>query len=53
MGQTADDVRAALAELADPDDAIALARFFKTGRGDYGEGDAFVGIRVPAVRRLV
>jgi 3-methyladenine DNA glycosylase AlkD len=53
MGRTADDVRAALAELADPDDAIALARFFKTGRGDYGEGDAFLGIRVPAVRRVV
>ncbi len=42
-----------LAMSSDPDDAKNLARFFKTGPGDYGEGDHFRGIRVPTLRRLV
>ena len=51
--RTADDVRAALAEVADPADAVDLQRFFKTGPGQYGEGDVFVGVRVPAIRAVV
>jgi len=46
-------VRAALAEVADPADAVDLQRFFKTGPGQYGEGDVFVGVRVPAIRAVV
>jgi 3-methyladenine DNA glycosylase AlkD len=39
-------------QLASPADAKILRRFFKTGPGEYGEGDQFIGIRVPATRRL-
>ncbi|VFA99851.1 DNA alkylation repair protein [Nocardia cyriacigeorgica] len=49
---TAEQVRAALAEHADPGDAVHLRRFFKTGPGQYGEGDVFIGVRVPATRAV-
>lgn len=48
----ADEVIAALTEVADADDAEHLQRFFKTGPGEYGEGDVFVGVRVPAIRTI-
>ncbi|WP_084505526.1 DNA alkylation repair protein [Nocardia harenae] len=49
---SADAVRAALQTHADPADAEGLRRFFKTGPGEYGEGDVFIGVRVPATRRV-
>ncbi|MDQ1549228.1 MAG: hypothetical protein QOD27_886 [Microbacteriaceae bacterium] len=49
-GVMAADVKAALAELADGEDASFLQRFFKTGPGQYGAGDVFIGVRVPATR---
>ena len=45
-----------LAEMlrqADPSQVAGLSRFFKTGPGQYGEGDQFLGIKVPVTRRVV
>ncbi len=42
-----------LAALGDTEIAAHSQRFFKTGRGEYGEGDRFLGIRVPRVREAV
>jgi 3-methyladenine DNA glycosylase AlkD len=52
-GPTATAVQAALDEVADPERAVNVARFFKTGPGEYGEGDVFLGVTVPAARLIV
>lgn len=51
MVVSAEKLQAELDGLASPADAEFLQRFFKTGEGQYGEGDIFLGIRVPVTRK--
>jgi len=49
---TADEVICMLTAMADKAQSDILMRFFKTGKGEYGEGDMFLGIRVPQTRAV-
>ena len=49
---TVHDIQQRLEALGDPEKAAHAQRFFKTGPGQYGEGDVFRGIRVPVLRTL-
>ena len=48
---TAADLERVMIEQANPADAEILQRFFKTGPGQYGEGDKFLGCKNPVTRR--
>lgn len=52
VGSTAKDVIAALAEQARPHAVEFLRHFFRTEKGGYGEGDQFIGTRVPVIRQI-
>jgi 3-methyladenine DNA glycosylase AlkD len=47
-----ESLRAALRALSRPESIAGANRFFKTGPGEYGEGDQFLGISVPEMRRI-
>jgi len=53
MNRTNNRIIERLKELADPDTSRQSMRFFKTGKGEYGEGDQFIGVRVPVIRGCV
>jgi 3-methyladenine DNA glycosylase AlkD len=52
QAMTALEIKTRLKKLASPDKTKILQRFFKTGPGQYGEGDIFHGITVPVLRAL-
>jgi 3-methyladenine DNA glycosylase AlkD len=52
MAMTLAAVQREIRSLANPTIAEHSLRFFKTGPGQYGEGDRFLGLRVPELRRL-
>src|SRR3989344_7045704 len=52
MTATYKKVRKALRAVANPAKAKILAGFFRTGPGEYGEGDVFLGVTVPKSRSV-
>lgn len=50
---TAKEVIAYMESLRNEEQRLVLTRFFKTGKGDYGEGDEFLGVKVPQTREVV
>ena len=50
---TAQDIEQAIRAAANPDKVKTLSGFFKTGKGEYGEQDIFIGIPVPVTRSIV
>ncbi len=52
MTQSLKDIQKQLKHLGNKEKAKIHQRFFKTGPGEYGEGDIFVGVTVPELRKL-
>ena len=49
---TLKSLKTELQQLANPNQKEILQRFFKTAKGEYGEGDIFLGIKVPVLRKV-
>ena len=47
------NLKTSLLQLANTERAIGAARFFKTGKGQYGEGDIFIGVSNPQIQAVV
>ena len=52
MNTNSERIRRDLRAVADPSKAVIMQRFFKTGQGQYGEGDFFIGVTVPQSRNI-
>jgi 3-methyladenine DNA glycosylase AlkD len=50
---TGAELKRDLRAVATQERAVGAARYFKTGKGEYGEGDVFLGVTVPDLRRIV
>ena len=53
MTERALDIEQTMLSLANEKNAKILMRFFKTGKGQYGEGDSFLGVKNPQTRMVV
>lgn len=47
------EIESLMLSLRNEEQSVGLMRFFKTGKGEYGEGDKFLGIKVPQTRAVV
>lgn len=52
MSKELNELRKNIRTLASPEISRTMQWFFKTGKGEYGEGDIFVGLKVPTQRKL-
>ncbi|ASW75241.1 DNA alkylation repair protein [Chryseobacterium piperi] len=52
MNNTIKEIQEALAVLSIPEKAEFFPKYFKTGKGEYGEGDVFLGVKVPDQRSV-